>query len=85
MPLDMMMIIYKKKIGEILISKKLTISIAESCTGGLISQRLTNIAGSSKYFLGSIIAYSDKLKMELLNINKNTLKNNGAVSQEVAR
>ncbi len=69
-----------KKIKE----KKLTIAVAESCTGGLIGKRLTDTAGSSDYFLGSITAYSNRLKKSLLNVSEKTLEINGAVSEEVA-
>jgi nicotinamide-nucleotide amidase len=71
-------------LGGTLIDKKLTIAIAESCTGGLIGKRLTDTAGSSDYFLGSITAYSNKLKRSLLDVSEKTLNKNGAVSREVA-
>ena len=71
-------------IGNHLINKKLTISSAESCTGGLIGKRLTDMSGSSKYFLGSIIAYSNIIKTSLLNIPNDILKKYGSVSEEVA-
>ena len=71
-------------LAERLIYKKLTISTAESCTGGLIGKRLTDVAGSSTFFLGSITAYSNKLKTDLLGVSKNTLQTHGAVSEEVA-
>ena len=61
-------------LAEILLDKKLSIATAESCTGGLIGKRLTDIAGSSKYFLGGITAYSNKLKIEQLDVSKNNLK-----------
>lgn len=64
--------------------KKLTIGFAESCTGGLCSHRLTNIAGSSDVFFGSIISYDNSVKKALLNVNDETLKNFGAVSAECA-
>jgi nicotinamide-nucleotide amidase len=65
-------------------AKKKTIAIAESCTGGLISKRLTNISGSSQYFLLGIVAYSNQSKQFLLGIPQETLKKFGAVSKEVA-
>lgn len=65
-------------------SKKLSIACAESCTGGLLSSRLTDIPGSSKSFKGGIIAYSNEIKRDLLGVNEQTLKNNGAVSKNVA-
>ena len=63
---------------------KLTISTAESCTGGLLGAILTSIPGSSTYFQGSIVAYSNYQKMNLLKINEKTLQNYGAVSEQCA-
>ncbi|MFP6845745.1 MAG: nicotinamide-nucleotide amidohydrolase family protein, partial [Thalassolituus sp.] len=71
-------------LAERLIYKNLTIATAESCTGGLIGKRLTDVAGSSKYFLGSITAYSNKLKTALLDVSEGTLAAHGAVSEKVA-
>ena len=71
-------------VGQKLIEKELSIAVAESCTGGLIGKRITDTAGSSEYFLGGIIAYSNLLKISLLDISKQTLKENGAVSEEIA-
>ena len=71
-------------VGQLLRSKGATISIAESCTGGLISHRLTNIPGSSDYLERSLVVYSDKAKKELLNVPASILKHHGAISQEVA-
>ncbi|MCG8545763.1 MAG: nicotinamide-nucleotide amidohydrolase family protein, partial [Alphaproteobacteria bacterium] len=64
--------------------KNKTIAIAESCTGGLISSRLTDVAGSSAYLIGSIIAYSNSVKTQLLNVDETTLNSQGAVSKDVA-
>ena len=72
------------KLGKLLIKNKQTISTAESCSGGLIGKLLTNMPGSSKYFLGSIIAYDNKLKTKLLGVSEQNIKKNGAVSKEVA-
>ena len=69
-------------LGERLRDKKLTIAVAESCTGGLIGKRLTDTAGSSDYFLGSITAYSNPLKESLLNVSAETLDEHGAVSEK---
>lgn len=69
-------------IGELLKNKNLTVSTAESCTGGSIAARLTSIAGSSEYFNGGIVAYSNKVKMELLNVSSETLDQYGAVSEQ---
>jgi len=71
-------------LAQKLIEKKLTIATAESCTGGLIGKRLTDVAGSSKYFLGSITAYNNDLKMNLLGVSENTLQVHGAVSEKVS-
>lgn len=74
----------EKVIGALLIKKGLTLSIAESCTGGLIASRITDVSGSSGYFLDSITAYSDKAKIKLLGVKENTLKKYGAVSRQTA-
>ncbi len=68
-----------------LIKKGLTLSVAESCTGGLIGKRLTDVAGSSSFFLGGIIAYSNDIKANQLSVSKELLKKDGAVSQAVAK
>lgn len=60
-----------------------TLSIAESCTGGMIASKITLLAGASNYFLGSIVAYSDPWKERFLQMSRTTLKNQGAVSKEV--
>ena len=75
----------ESELGEILIKKKLTIATAESCTGGLIANRITNIPGSSKYFESGLITYSNQSKIELLNVPEDIIKQNGAVSRECAR
>ena len=72
-------------IGELLLEKKLSISTAESCTGGFISHLLTRIPGSSAYFMGSTITYSYKSKTEVLAIPAELINENGAVSEEVVR
>lgn len=71
-------------LGEILRSSGLTICTAESCTGGLIAHRLTDIPGSSVYLLGGIVAYSNPIKQHLLHVDEQTLINHGAVSRETA-
>ncbi|MCQ3938030.1 MAG: competence protein ComA [Chloroflexi bacterium] len=70
------------RIGSILTQRRLTLATAESCTGGLISDQITNVAGSSVYFLGGIIAYSYEAKAALLNVSWDTLNARGAVSHE---
>ena len=71
-------------VGNLLISKNLTVSVAESCTGGLLSNRLTNVPGSSSYFNRGIISYMEKAKVEELNIPFEIIKKYDAVSREVA-
>lgn len=72
-------------VGMYLVMKNATISVAESCTGGLLAERLTNISGSSRYFMSGIICYSNESKMELAGIPPLLLEMQGAVSAEVAR
>jgi len=74
----------ESQIGAILTDRHLTLAAAESCTGGLIGHRLTNVAGSSTYFLGGIVAYSYDAKEHLLGVHHNTLYDHGAVSKETA-
>jgi PncC family amidohydrolase len=72
-------------IGQLLQSRRLTLAVAESCTGGLIGHRLTNVPGSSAYFLGGVVAYSYDTKERLLSVAHTTLYDHGAVSEAVAR
>jgi nicotinamide-nucleotide amidase len=72
-------------VGMYLVMKNATISTAESCTGGMVAERLTNVAGSSRYFLSGVICYSNQSKMELAGIPPLLLEMQGAVSAEVAR
>lgn len=74
-----------KRAGELLKKMGLTLSLAESCTGGLIAHRITNIPGSSNYFLGGVVAYSNEAKERLLGVPHETLLRYGAVSEETAR
>jgi len=71
-------------VGKLLREKGLTVALGESCTGGLIGHRLTNVAGSSDYFLGGVIAYAYDAKERLLGVEHNTLYEHGAVSAETA-
>ena len=71
-------------VGRILAERKLTIAVAESCTGGLIAHRLTNISGSSAYFERGVVTYSDASKTELLSVPAELIGAHGAVSREVA-
>lgn len=72
------------QVGKLLLEHKLTVACAESCTGGLVMHRLTNIAGSSAYFQGGTVAYSNQIKHSVLGIQENTLNVFGAVSEQVA-
>ena len=72
-------------IGRLLTERKLTISVAESCTGGLIADRITNTPGSSNYFERTIIAYSNESKISELGVMSEMIKQFGAVSEEVCR
>ncbi len=74
----------EKTVGALLKKKKLTISAAESCTGGLLTSKLTDIAGSSNYVMDSVVSYSDKAKQRLLGVKPGTIKKFGAVSKETA-
>ncbi len=71
-------------VGRLLREKKLTISVAESCTGGLVEHRITNVPGSSEYFVGGVVAYSNEMKMKVLGVKEDTLESFGAVSYETA-
>jgi len=71
-------------VGEALRAKRLTLGVAESCTGGLIAHRVTNVPGSSAYFRGGVGAYSNDVKERLLGVSRETLARHGAVSEETA-
>ena len=73
-----------KEVTDVLKKNKLTIATAESCTGGLISHMFTNISGSSDYFDRGIVSYSNKSKVELLDVPMDILNRYGAVSKQVA-
>ncbi|MGQ9707843.1 MAG: competence/damage-inducible protein A [bacterium] len=72
-------------LGELLRGMGLTIATAESCTGGLIGDLLTNVPGSSDYYLGGVVAYSNRTKMQVLGVNERTLKSYGAVSSQTVK
>jgi len=74
----------EEEIGKLLRRKGLTLGVVESATGGLLSHRITNIAGSSDYYKGSVTAYSNQVKMGVVGVKEATLKRYGAVSAEVA-
>jgi nicotinamide-nucleotide amidase len=71
-------------VGQLLADLGATIAVAESCTGGLLSTRLTNVPGSSRYMLGGVVAYDNRLKEQLLGVPREVLEHQGAVSEETA-
>jgi nicotinamide-nucleotide amidase len=71
-------------VGELLRQHKATLSVAESCTGGLLAERITSVPGSSDYFEGGFVTYSKRLKVELLGVSEAVLESSGAVSKETA-
>ncbi|MGD0818292.1 MAG: CinA family protein [Methanomassiliicoccales archaeon] len=74
----------EQELGKIARSKAVTISLAESCTGGLASDLITDVPGSSVYFLGAVVCYSDSSKVELLGVKEATIAYHGAVSEQCA-
>ncbi len=71
-------------IGQLLVERKRTLALAESCTGGLIAHKLTNIPGSSEYFERGVVTYSNEAKISLLDVSPNIIEKHGAVSAETA-
>jgi len=76
--------VLEEVVGDLLSERGKTIAVAESCTGGLIGAKFTNISGSSKYFERGVVTYSNQAKMELLKVPPETIEKYGAVSEEVA-
>jgi len=74
----------EQEIGRFLVKKNLTLSIAESCTGGLLSHMITNVAGSSAYFDSSVVCYSKKSKIKLLGVPEQVIDTFGTVSAQCA-
>src|SRR5215813_13862754 len=72
-------------VGRALQARGLTLALAESCTGGLVGDRITNVPGSSAYFLGGVVSYSYDAKERLLGVSHDTLYDSGAVSEPTAR
>lgn len=75
----------EERVGDLLVRQGLTLAVAESCTGGLVGHRLTNVPGSSRYFMGGVIAYDNAAKERVLGVRPSTLYGHGAVSAETAR
>ncbi|MBN4067486.1 CinA family protein [Simkania negevensis] len=74
----------EEELHHLFVTKKLSLAIAESCTGGAIAALLTRVPGASDYFLGGVVAYSSRLKEQSLNVSVATLYAKGAVSEQVA-
>lgn len=74
----------EEQLSDLLIQHNLTVATAESCTGGLVASRITDVAGSSAYMLGGVVAYSNAAKQALLKVREQTLIDHGAVSAETA-
>ncbi len=74
----------ESRVGRLLTAQKQTLAIAESCTGGLITHRLTNIPGSSEYFIGAVVAYAYLAKVAALGLEWDALDRFGSVSEETA-
>ena len=74
----------EERIGQLLKEMGVTVSVAESCTGGNISRMITSVPGSSEYFTGSIVAYDNSVKISELGVNEKTIEKYGAVSEQVA-
>lgn len=74
----------EKVCGDLLLEKKSTLAVAESCTGGLLGSRISDVPGSSSYFVGGIIAYSGEMKREVVGVDDAVIREHGQVSKEVA-
>lgn len=74
----------EETVGHILKKSGITLSVAESCTGGLLCHKITNVSGSSEYFRGGVIAYNNDIKERVLYVSLKILKKSGAVSKETA-
>jgi PncC family amidohydrolase len=74
----------EERVGQLLVKRGLTLALAESCTGGLIGHRITDVPGSSEYFMGGVVAYSYDAKERVLDVRHDTLYDHGAVSEPTA-
>ena len=77
------LVVLAEKIQALLVERQLTLSTAESCTGGLVGHVLTEVPGSSDYYVGGVVSYSDELKRSELDVDERTLEQHGAVSAQV--
>ena len=73
-----------EEVGKLLIKKNKTLGTVESCTSGMLANKITSVAGASAYFMGSLLTYSNQLKQNLVSVSEKDLKNKGAVSEQVA-
>lgn len=74
--------VFEESVGILLKNRGLMLGTAESCTGGMIAHKVTSISGSSEYFKGTVVAYSNHVKIDLLGVKPETLENQGAVSEQ---
>ena len=74
-----------KKLHKLFLSKKLTLSFAESCTGGLLQEIVTSNSGASQYFLGGVVSYSNQVKTDVLKVSSKLISEFGAVSEQTAQ
>src|SRR3990170_7141773 len=74
----------EKTVGEILARRQMTLAVAESCTGGLLGSLITDVPGSSAYFVGGVVSYSNEAKSRILRVPDEMLRQHGAVSEDVA-
>ena len=84
MPPDPEIFALAKRVGERLVTLRKSLAVAESCTGGLLGAAVTDVPGSSAYFLGGVISYADQVKLDQLHVPEATLRRHGAVSEQTA-
>ncbi len=84
MPPDPEIFALAKRVGERLVTLRKSLAVAESCTGGLLGAAVTDVPGSSAYFLGGVISYADQVKLDQLRVPEATLRRYGAVSEQTA-
>ncbi|MCQ2204355.1 MAG: CinA family protein [Bacteroidales bacterium] len=75
----------EEQLGQLLVGKRLTLATAESCTGGNVAHKITSIAGSSVYYMGGVVSYSNEMKAEMLGVLETDIEKYGAVSEPVVR
>jgi PncC family amidohydrolase len=83
-PTDEELLDLAERVGATLRAEGLTVATAESCTGGLVAQLITEVPGSSAYFLGGVVTYADRVKVDLANVPTGLIEAHGAVSAQVA-